>query len=308
MDSTAVIAAPKPRVWFNWQSISNFLFVVPALAMFLTFNLYPYLQVFILSAFDWNGLSPHMKFVGWQNYIDIFKNPLFHSYWVSMKNAGFVTLLALTIQNGVALMLAWLVDRDIRGGQIYRSIFFLPPILSGIVVGLIWNLIYQGDSGLLNMMLTRFGLEHWQRAWLADPNTALTSLAVVHMWKGFGWGFIILLAGLQGIPRELYEAARVDGAGEMRIFWKITVPLMIPVFILVSVLTILGTMQMYDLVITTTRGGPGDHTEVPMKRILEEITPGSQVGNACAMGVVFGLILLIVSVLQMQFSKWSKAD
>jgi ABC-type sugar transport system permease subunit len=128
------------------------------------------------------------------------------------------------------------------------------------------------------------------------------------MWKGFGWGFIILLAGLQGIPRELYEAARVDGASEWKIFWRITVPLMIPVFILVSVLTVLGTMQLYDLVITTTRGGPGVHTEVPMKRILDEITPGSRLGYACSMGLVFGVVLLIVSMLQMQISKRAKVE
>jgi ABC-type sugar transport system permease subunit len=176
------------------------------------------------------------------------------------------------------------------------------------VVGLIWNWIYQGEYGLLNAVLDRIGLGSYRHAWLAEPRTALSALAVVHMWKGFGWGFIILLAGLQGIPRELYEAARVDGAGEIKIFWKITVPLMVPVFILVSVLTVLGTMQMYDLVITTTRGGPGFHTEVPMKRIIDEISPGSHLGYACALGVVFGAALLIISVIQIQLSKRVKAE
>ena len=291
---------------FTWHMAGNYLFVLPALAMFLIFNFYPYIQVFFLSVFKWNGISFHKTFIGLANYKDIIgDNP---AWWISMKNAAYVTGLSLTIQNGVALVLAWLVDRDLRGGQIYRSIFFLPPILSGIVVGLIWNWIYQGDYGLLNALLDRIGLGELKHAWLAEPGTALTALSVVHMWKGFGWGFIILLAGLQGIPRELYEAARVDGAGETRIFWKITVPLMIPVFILVSVLTVLGTMQMYDLVITTTRGGPGLHTEVPMKRILDEITPGSRVGYASAMGVVFGVVLLIVSVVQIQLSKWFKAE
>jgi len=204
--------------------------------------------------------------------------------------------------------LAWIVDRDIKGGQIYRSIFFLPPILSGIVIGLMWNWIFQGDYGLLNAILDKLGLGVYKRAWLADPKTALTALSVIHMWRGFGWGFIILLAGLQGIPRELYEAARVDGAGEARIFWKITVPLMVPVFILVSVLTILGTMQIYDLVIVTTRGGPGAHTEFPMKRILDEITPGSRLGYASALGLVFGAVLLLLSLVQIQLSKRVKAE
>lgn len=294
------------RAFLDWGTLSNYLFILPAVAMFLTFNVYPYFKVFELSVMKWNGISGAPKFVGLWNFKDIFlNNP---AWWLSMRNALYITLLALTIQNGVALLLAWLVDRDIKGGQIYRSIYFLPPILSGIVVGLIWNWIYQGDSGLLNYALQRIGLGAYRRAWLADPHTALTSLAVVHMWKGFGWGFIILLAGLQGIPRDLYEAARVDGASELKIFWRITVPLMIPVFILVSVLTVLGTMQLYDLVITTTRGGPGVHTEVPMKRILDEITPGSRLGYACSMGLVFGVVLLVVSMLQMQISKRAKVE
>lgn len=298
--------AKKPWKGLNWDIASSYLFVLPALLMFLVFNFYPYIQVFFLSVFKWNGISASKTLVWFSNYKDILWDN--ESWWISMKNAGYVTLLALTAQNGLALLLAWIVDRDIRGGQIYRSIFFLPPILSGIVVGLMWSWIYQGEHGLLNMWLEKVGLHALVHAWLADPNTALTSLAVIHMWKGFGWGFIILLAGLQGIPRELYEAARVDGAGETRIFWRITVPLMIPVFILVSVLTILGTMQMYDLLITTTRGGPGLHTEMPMKRILDEITPGSRVGYASAMGVVFGVVLLMVSMVQIQLSKWFKSE
>jgi ABC-type sugar transport system permease subunit len=307
MEQEKITFSQRLSNFTRWPVTSNYLFVLPAVVLFFMFNLYPYYKVFQLSVFEWNGISlSGGHFVGLSNFKDIlFDNP---SWWVSIKNAAYVTLLALTFQNGVALLLAWIVDREIKGAQVYRSIFFLPPVLSGIVVGLIWNWIYHGEYGLLNALLLKLGLGDWQRAWLANPKTALTSLAVVHMWKGFGWGFIILLAGLQGIPRELYEAARVDGASEAKIFWKITVPLMIPVFILVSVLTILGTMQMYDLVITTTRGGPGFHTEVPMKRIIDEISPGSRLGYACAMGVIFGAMLLLMSMIQIQISKRSKAD
>lgn len=292
---------------FRWSNLSNYIFVLPAVLLFLVFNLYPFFEMCRMSLLDWNGIDlSGGRFVGLGNFKDVlFDNP---SWWISMKNAAYVTFLALTIQNSVALLLAWLVDRELRGGQFYRSIFFLPPILSGIVVGLIWNWIFQGDYGLLNHLLEKFGYDQWVRAWFADKDTALPALAVVHMWKGFGWGFIILLAGLQGIPRELYEAARVDGASEYQIFWKITVPQMIPVFVLVSVLTILGTMQIYDLVITTTGGGPGWNTEVPMKRIINAISPESRLGYACAMGMVFGVVLLILSLIQIQLSKRFKAD
>jgi ABC-type sugar transport system permease subunit len=275
--------------------------------MFLTFNVYPFYKVFQLSFFQWDGIDPSGGiFVGLSNYKEVlFQDPL---WWTSVKNGGYITLLALTLQNLLALILAWFVDRGIKAGQVYRSIYFLPPILSGVVVGLIWNWIFRGEWGLLNHVLEKLGLAGWTRSWFADPGTALTSVAVVHMWKGFGWGFMILLAGFQGIPRELYEAARVDGANEWQIFFKVTVPQMIPVFALVSVLTILGTMQLFDLIVTTTFGGPGHHTDVPMFTIIREMTSHGRLGYASCMGVVFGAILVVVSLLQLYVAKRAKAD
>lgn len=289
----------------NFQKIRNVLgnytFILPAYLLFATFSLYPFFKVFQLSVTDWDGISPAMNYVGLANFKDlIFDNPVF---WVSMRNAGFVTFLALTAQNILALLLAVACDRDIRGGNVYRVIFYLPPVLSGIVVGLIWNWIYDGHYGLLNHFLAFIGLGDLSRAWLSDSRTALTAVSVIHMWKGFGWGFVILLAGLQSIPRELYEAARVDGANAWVVFKSITAPLMIPVFVLVSILTILGTMQIFDIIIATTGGGPGYHTEVPITRIVAMMIGSSKFGYACAMGVMFGLILLAVSMVQIRVSK-----
>ncbi|MBV9464329.1 MAG: sugar ABC transporter permease, partial [Verrucomicrobiae bacterium] len=157
--------------------------------------------------------------------------------------------------------------------------------------------------GLLNYFLDGLGLPMLKRAWLADEKTALLAVTVIHMWRGFGWAFIILLAGLQSIPRELYEAAQVDGASAPQRFWRISFPLMIPVFILVSVLTILGSMQVFELIISTTGGGPGYHTEVPITRIVTAMLGLSDFGYACAMGIVFGVILLGVSLLQIRISQ-----
>lgn len=279
----------------------SYLFILPALLFFLTFSLYPFIKVFQLSATQWDGISPSTLFIGFANFKDLLSdNPAF---WMSMRNAFFITFLALTLQNFLALVLALLCDRDIKAGHIYRVIFYLPPVLSGIVVGLIWNWIYDGNYGLLNHFLAFIGLGDLSRAWLADPKTALLAVSVIHMWKGFGWGFVILLAGLQSIPRQLYEAARVDGANSWIVFKSITAPLMIPVFILVSILTILGTMQIFDIIIATTGGGPGYHTEVPVTRIVTTMVGASQFGYACAMGVVFGMILLVISLIQIRISK-----
>jgi ABC-type sugar transport system permease subunit len=128
-------------------------------------------------------------------------------------------------------------------------------------------------------------------------------VAVIHMWKGFGWGFVIFLAGLQTIPPELYEAATVDGASAWAQFRHITVPLLLPVCVVVSVLTILGTMQIYDLIVATTQGGPAYHTEVPITRIMASMLGSSRLGYAAAQGIVFGLILLAVSLVQMRLSR-----
>ena len=269
---------------------TSYLFIIPAVLMFAVFSIYPFYKVFELSIYEWDGISSAMRYVGFGNFIEAFTSSI---WWQSVRNAGIITLLALTVQNGLALLLAVIVDKEIKGNNFYRVVFYLPPVLSGIVVGLIWNWIYDGNYGLLNHFLTTVGLGSYAKAWLSDPNTALFAVALIHMWQGFGWGFIILLAGLQSIPRELYEAARVDGAGSRMIFFKITVPFMIPVFFLVSILTILGTMQIYAIIVSTTGGGPGYHTEVPITRILAAMVDSSRFGYACSLGVIFGMVLLL---------------
>ena len=279
----------------------NLLFILPALTLFLVFNFYPLLRTFQLSFFEWDGIALKMKFVGFAQYAHILtQNPAF---WQSMANAAYVTVLALTLQNGLALLLALLVNREIRGDNIYRTIFFLPPVLSGVVVGLIWKWIYDGNYGILNHFLANMGWTGFINfAWLSEIKTSLTAVAIVHMWKGFGYGFIILLAGLQTIPKELYEAAKVDGADAWQQFKHITVPSMIPVFTIVSILTILGSMQIFDLIYSMTRGGPAGHTHVPITRIYEYMANG-EFGYSTAMAVVFGMVLLVVSMIQIEASR-----
>ncbi|MBU4305308.1 MAG: sugar ABC transporter permease [Candidatus Omnitrophica bacterium] len=282
---------------------TSYLFIFPALVIFLVFGLYPFSQVFWLSVHNWDGIALTKSFVGLRNFIEVFKDIY---WWQSMWHAGYIAFLALTFQNMLALVLALLVDRGIRGGNAFRVIFYLPPVLSGIVVGLIWSWIYDGNYGLLNHWLEIVGLGNLSRAWLADPKTALTCIGIIHMWKGFGWGFVILLAGLQGIPRELYEASDVDGAGSWHKFVHITIPMMVPVFVLVMILTILGTMQIFDIIVATTNGGPGYETEVPVTRILASMLGSSRFGYACSQAIVFGVILLIVSLIQLKLSKKMK--
>lgn len=283
--------------------LENFSFALPAILIFSIFYIYPFIKVFQLSVCSWNGIdafSFHKFYTGFTNFKEILRDGV---WWQSMWQAAYITIIALTFQNALALLLALACDREIKARNFYRVIFFIPPVLSEVVVGLIWQWIYDGNYGLLNYAFNHFGWTNLIHNWLSDPNTALTCVAIVHSWKGFGWGFIILLAGLQTIPRQLYEAAKVDGASSWQQFKNVTMPLMIPVFVLVSILTILGSMQVFILIYTMTGGGPGYHTEVPVTRILASMVSSSRFGYACAQGILFGLVLLVLSFTQKKISE-----
>lgn len=287
------------------STLENYLFVLPAVIIFSIFYIYPFSQVFYLGLFEWDGISSIKQFVGLTNFKEIiFSDPI---WWQSLLQAGWITLIALVFQNALAFLLAWACDREIKLKNWYRLVFFIPPILSEVVVGLVWQWILEGNYGLLNTWLTNIGLSDLTRTWLTDPKTALNCVAIVHSWKGFGWGFLIFLAGLQTIPRELYEAAKVDGANSWTTFTKITIPLMVPVAILVAILTILGTMQAFVLIMAMTGGGPAYHTEVPVLRILGSMQGSGRYGYACAQGILFGVILVTISFIQYRFSKRSQA-
>ena len=294
------------RTASRYETLLPYLFILPAFILFTIFSLYSFGYMSIVSLFEWDGIGrlTREQFVGLSNYWSVIAHdPVF---WQSFKQAGFISLLALVFQNTLALGLAIAVNRRVSLGGVYRTLFFLPPILSEIVVGLIWAWIYDGNYGVFNQLLKAIGLSHLTRSWLADPKTALTAVAMIHMWKGFGWGFVIFLAGLQTIPQELYEAATVDGASAWARFRHITLPLLLPVCVVVSVLTVLGTMQIFALIVATTQGGPAFHTEVPITRIMASMLGSSRLGYACSQGIVFGLVLLTVSLLQLQLTKRAK--
>jgi ABC-type sugar transport system permease subunit len=170
---------------------------------------------------------------------------------------------------------------------------------------MVWRFIINDVDGanMVNRGLVTIGLGQFAQSWLNDPKIALTTVALVHSWKGFGWGFLIFLAGLQTIPKELYEAARVDGASAWDSFKKITIPLMVPVIVLVAILTVLGSMQAFALILGLVGGEFAGHTSVPVLRILAVMRDSSRFGYACAQGISFGVILVAISFIQYRLSK-----
>jgi ABC-type sugar transport system permease subunit len=291
------------------SEFKSFLFIVPAVAIFAIFYIFPFFYIFKLSLFEWNGISPTMFFVGLDNFKELMKDAI---WWSSMWHAAYITIIALTFQNALAFALALACDREIRMKKFYRAIFFIPPVLSEVVVGFIWRWVLNAQQqngeyfGLLNYFLTKIGFTHLVTNWLSDPDTALTCIAVVHSWKGFGWGFIMLLAGLQTIDRQLYEAAKVDGAGSWKTFVNVTVPMMVPVILVVIVLTILGSMQVFVLIMSMVGQGLEYEAEVPVTRILTAMVSTKRYGYACSMGVTFGFILIAVSFVFKRLSEKMK--
>ncbi len=277
----------------------NFSFALPAIAIFSIFYIIPFFEVFRLSLMDWNGTFPPAEFIGLENFSEQFHDNL---WWGSMLHAGFITLIALTLQNVLAFALALACDREIKAKRFYQVMFFIPPVLSEVVVGLIWQwILYFGMQGgehigLLNHFLAKTGLPNLVHNWLSDPKTALPCIAIVHAWKGFGWGFIMLLAGLQTIDKQLYEAAKVDGAGNWHVFRHITVPMMMPIIVVVMILTVLGSMQVFVLILAMVgEGGLADYTSVPVLKILGSMNGAKRFGYACSQAISFGLILVCVS-------------
>lgn len=301
VEETTRMTTATRRTRARREAITGYLFILPMAVLFLVFSIYPFARTIELSFTDWNGLSMSFEQVGWANYSAVFSDGV---WWASVGNGLILAIAAIVIMQSLGLALAVAVDRKIAGRGFYRTIFYLPPILSGIVVAIIWKWLYEPNNGVINSTLEAIGLGEFTRPWLGDPSTALAAVAVVSIWQGVGFPFLLFLAGLQSIPDEIYEAARVDGAGAARTFRSITLPLLKPVAAIVTVLTFLGAMQTFNLVIAMTRGGPGYATNVPILHIYREAFGADpDFGYASALSIIFGIMLFGVSMIALWLSR-----
>lgn len=276
------------------------MFIVPAMLMFVVFSAYPLYKTFQLSLFKWNGITTNMSFIGFSNYLQVFNDAI---WWKSVFNGFFFAAAALLIMNPLALVLAYAVYKGVKGSSVYKVIYYIPPILSGIVVGYMWKWIYDPTNGILNMFLDSVHLSFFKTAWLSNPSTVLPAVSIASIWQGFGGSFILFWAGLQDIPPELFEAAKVDGATRWQQFIKITIPLLKKPYTVITILTILGAMQTLPLVISMTNGGPGFESTVPALRIYVEAFTNSQFGYATALSVILGVMMLIISLVKIRMDR-----
>lgn len=264
-------------------------FLLPALLLYGTFLLYPIVQSTRYSLYDWNGLEALDDFVGLDNFRRAFSDPLFRD---AMQHNGLIIVFSLLLQLPFALGLAMLLNSRIKGRALMRTVFFAPYVLSEVVTGVVWRQILRPD-GLLDQSLDGVGAGAWTQGWLSDPDVVLYSLFFVISWKYFGFHMILMLAGLQQIPRELDEAAAIDGASRWATFRYVTLPLLGPTIRVSVFLSIIGALQLFDLVWVTTKGGPIGSSSTMATYLYDQFRRGL-FGYASAVSIViFGLSLVV---------------
>lgn len=269
-----------------------YLYLVPAFAFFIAFAVLPLGRALRLSFYDWNGITDQV-FVGVDNYVTVFTDAkIREALWHSVVLVFFYALLPIS----VALAIVGLMVRvRLRGRAFYRSVLFVPTILPLTVVAVAWRWIYAPD-GPLNRGFDLVGLDAVSRAWLGDFTFALPALGMVGTWVTFGLVFVLFAAGVQKIPVELYEAARIDGAGIVPEFFKVTLPALRGEITVALILTITAALRNFDLVFVMTRGGPGTTTEVPSVFIFRSVFQTRDVGLGAAIGIVLMMWLLVVNM------------
>jgi multiple sugar transport system permease protein len=250
-----------------------------------------------MSVQDWNGITPP-RFVGLGNFRDIVTDPLF---WRTLQNTIVYTL--LTVPTGVifSLAVATLLHQRVRGLALFRTAMFIPVVTSALAVAVIWKWIFDYDNGLINDVLSLLNLN--QVPWLGDPMWAMIGLAIMGVWQGFGLTAVILLAALQGVPTTLLEAAAIDGAGAWRRFWSITLPLIAPAMLFVTITSFIASFQVFAQVYYMTGGGPNYGTYVMNFLIYQRAFQQNRFGSASALAYILFAIIFVVTMVQLRLGR-----
>ncbi|TDQ37734.1 carbohydrate ABC transporter permease [Aureibacillus halotolerans] len=267
--------------------------LLPALLVYTVFAILPILQSFYYSLMEWDGFSD-MVFVGLDNFKELFQDELF---WNSMKNNVLVVLASVLGQVPIALFIALLLNRKLKGLKFFRTIGFLPVVLSTVVISITWGLMYNFEDGLFNVFLRTVGLDALAQNWLGDTTWSMPSVLVTVIWQFIGLYLVIFMAALQNIPEEVLEAARMDGANEWTTTWKITLPMIWDTVIVAVILCISGSLKTFDLLYVMTNGGPAHSTEVMALYMFNQTFGQFQYGYGSAISVlIFAFSLLLIFV------------
>lgn len=285
-----------------YQNKRALFYVLPALLMVVIFVFLPVVLNFVNSTYRWNSFSTERVFVGLDYYRRLFTDPVFYT---SLKNNVLYAVISLLFQVGGGLILAAILEEKFmkKFQPFFRTVYFIPSLLSLAVVGLLWQLLYQPDIGLINDFIKAIGFKDFSYAWLGNSHAAIYAVILVSQWQYTGYIMMLFLVAMQKIPRSLYEAALIDGANRFHTFIHITIPQVKEMILVATTFTVVGAFKVFDEVYVMTAGGPGHSTEVLGTMLFQSGFRNDEMGYASAIGTAIFVITLVLSFLQIKVSK-----
>lgn len=308
----APISKPAKKKRFTKHLVH--LFLLPSMIFYIGFMIYPIIQALLNSFFSWKGLV-RGDFIGLKNFIRLFtESPFKETFTRALGHNVIYFAGSMLFKLVIAFILALIVNSRIKGKELFKTIFFIPKLLSVIVVGYLFSLILNPSYGVLNQLLTAIGLENLARPWLGHPDTALNAIILVNSWYGFGFAMLIFLVGLQAISSEIYEAARIDGASGLRMIFKITIPLAMPSIMIMTILTFIGSFETFELIFAMqgSSGAPYYSTDVLglyfYRLAFGSVSGGDSIGLGSALAVILLLMIAAATAISLFFFKRKEVE
>ena len=281
------------------KTLVAYSFILPNLIGFFVFTFVPIVCSLFLSFCEWDSGNP-LKFVGLDNFIYMFTRD--KSFWISLKNTLYYTVVTVPVTMALSLFLAILMNKPLKGRVFFRSVLFFPYVASLVAIAVVWMALFNPDRGPINSMLMAIGIQN-PPSWAASTTWAMPTIIGLTVWKGMGYYMIVYLAALQGVSRDLYEAASLDGANKWQQFINITWPCVTPTTFYILVLLMVSTFKSYDTMYITTQGGPGEATKVLAYHIYNSAFVSAKFGYASALAMILLLIIVAVTLVQFKFEK-----
>lgn len=284
---------------------SILLFLLPAIILYGAFFIFPFLQTAYFSFTDWDGFT-NPSWIG----IDNFKKILVDQVYLEAVGRNFIWAgLSIILKVGVALLLAYVLRKGMRGSRFFRTVVFLPYIVSASAMCLMFTIMYDKEVGLINTFFQMIGLGNLSRYWLSDPSTAFYAVILIPIYQAVGYFFVILFAAMKDVPEELYEAGKIDGTNSIQEFFKITIPCIWPTFVVCIILAINGAFQNFDYIFIMTYGGPGHASEVAATYMYKAIFVNGQFGYGSAAALIlFGITIIVTAIVGKTLSAQYRVD
>ena len=281
------------------KTLVAYSFILPNLLGFFIFTFVPIVFSLLLSFCEWNS-GGEIKFIGLDNFIRMFSKD--NSFWIALKTTIYYTVVTVPVTLALALFLAILMNKPLKGRVFFRSVLFFPYVASLVAIAVVWMALFNPDRGPVNSILMAIGIENPPR-WAASTTWAMPTIIGLTVWKGMGYYMIVYLAALQGVSRDLYEAASLDGATRWQQFVNITWPCVTPTTFYILMMLIVATFKSYDIMYITTQGGPGEATKVLAYHIYNTAFVSSQFGYASAIAMILLAMIVVITLIQFKFEK-----